>query len=185
MKKFIPVFFCLSIGFFACDSNSTSQQPGNEPQGISLADTQAQWLLGDWQGKDEGQSINHDFKLRMNADGTFAQEVSYQVGSDGDKEVPYETDCHFRETGTLTVATASQDIKSYFEDNQKKIIPELSITLNVQKFELIPDSSNSPACDAFIARQNRTVPSRYTTNIKKIADNEFADAWYEFNYEKK
>lgn len=163
--------------------SSTSPNPGaasSFASGSLLADSRASWLGGTWQGQGVG---SQDFKITINPqDNSFAYEASFQVGTQGDPGVS-STACHYRETGEIRVDEATQDTKTYFQKNGKDA-PDLELTSQVTKYELIVDSSSNKACEAFIEQLNQEAPTDYSMAVKKSDNGSFVDAWTGVSYTK-
>jgi len=181
MIKFALALLVLTAGFSACGKiDNATNANYSQPNALSLNDQRSSWLVGDWQGRGDSSQT---FKLSIKSDNSFAQEIENQVGSDGDTIVPYPTQCHYQRSGSVSVATTSSDDVAYFKRYGKKTVPEITISLTTQKFELIADPSNSSNCQAFIDRSNQQ-PTQDDMLIKRNGKSHFTDAWSEFEYRK-
>lgn len=116
--------------------------------------------------------------------GTFAEDVVYQVGKEGDAVVPFETICHYRRSGSIRLVAAEADTQEAYRKNGKEL-PEFTIILSIENSVLIEDIDNDWACSAFIERQNREAPLDYSIGIKRVGEDGFLDPWYGLEYKRK
>lgn len=183
MKIFTLIAISL-IGLAGCQNSDSNL----------LNKSEGKWLIGNWKSED-GSAI------QINQDGSFVSEVTFQVGVEGDKQVPYPTVCHYRQYGTLNMTRpSSRQIDSYKKEllkgearggaqvpqseHSRILIPDVELEEKVTKCELIDAPGNGTACGTYIARSNASAPSYYTLEYKKQSDTVVTDAWYGPDFKK-
>jgi len=153
---------------------------------VVLAAELPEFMTGNWvQASRDNEmdkiSITRSFDFNAKYKYGITVDQSRQVGSNDTPDIPYETECRYRYTGTVTeFGSPSDDTRNQYQSSGKNA-PTYSVSYAVSKVELLPALFNSPNCRKFIEKENQLAADNnlnFTWNFSDLADDVLEDPWY-------